>query len=141
MLALEPIIVERLKAELPAGAAWLVKGHATDGGDRRPADGPVAVVMFADASVPSVRGTAAVVQSVWTVLLATRRMGLVSVALIDAAFAQAVASLHNWRPGLVAGRQWEPLMLARVAPPQYVEDGLVGLEITFTTSGLYPGQS
>lgn len=138
MLQLETLIADRLQAALPAG--WAVKGDAGSTGDRRPgASGPVAVVAINGAQVSDARGTGVVLSPAWVVALAARR-GPGAPALIDAALAAAVASLHNWQPGECAGRRWEPLQLAQVQAPQLADEGLTGLEITFTTAALYQGQ-
>lgn len=139
MLALESVIVDRLRQSLPANASWSVKGHTTDTGDRRASGGPLAVVMFAAAAVASQRTTAALVQPGFMVTLVMRR-GADAAQALDAAFAAAVQSMHNWAPGEVAGRAWEPLKLDRVQPPQYVDEGLTGLELLFVSSGLFHGQ-
>ena len=139
MLQLEPVIVARLEAALPAG--WVVKGDATGTGDRKPAtDGGLAIVSLAGSAPPTPKGTAAQVAPGWSVVLAGRK-GPSAPALIDAAVQAAIGTLHNWMPGEVAGRQWEPFRLAQVSVPLQQDDGITGVELTFTTSGLFKGQS
>lgn len=140
MLALEPVIVERLRAALPSDVSWTVKGHTSDTGDRRVTDGALAVVMFAAGDVGSQRNTAVFLRPGYTVTLVTRK-GANAAAVLDAGLAAAVADLHNWMPGAVAGRAWEPLVLQRFGPPDYIDDGLAGLELLFVSSGLFDGQS
>ena len=139
MLQLEPVIVARLAAALPAG--WAVKGDATGAGDRRPAaDGGLAVVALAGSAPPSPRTTAVLVAPGWSVVLAARK-GAGAPALLDAGVAAVIASLHNWMPGEVGGRRWEPFVLAQVSVPPLQDDGITGVELTFTTTGLFQGQS
>lgn len=140
MFALEPVITARVQAALaPLSAGWATYGHAGSTGDRRPDAAPAAVVAFSDARPGDVRGQAATVDTAWQVLLVARR-GATAPALIDAAIAAVIGALHNWRPGEVAGRRWEPLRLSGVQSPAYPDDGLMGIEIAFTTTALYRGQ-
>ena len=136
MLALEPVIVEQLRSGLAAG--WKVMGFTSDAGRR---DGwPLASVSFVDGNVADSKAGAAAVQAAWRVTLIAKR-GDQAAALVDAAFAAVMASLHNWAPpGEIGGRRWERLRLLQVTPPQYPEDGLVGLDLTFTTQARYDGQ-
>ena len=135
MLTLEPVICARLREALTA--PWTVMGFTADAG-RRDGDG-IASVLFADANVADPKTSAALVQSGWRVTLVRRRSAAAAVE-VDAAFTAVVKALHNWRPGEVAGRRWEPVRLQQVMPPQYAEEGLVGLELTFTTAARYDGQ-
>ena len=135
MLALEPVIVEQLRSGLAAG--WKVMGFASDTG-RRDA-WPLASVSFVDGNVADSKAGAAAVQTAWRVTLIAKR-GDQAVALIDGAFAASMSSLHNWQPAdEVGGRRWERLRLLQVMPPQYPEDGLVGVDLTFTTQARYDG--
>lgn len=135
MLALEPVIVEQLRSCL--APAWTVKGYTSDAG-RRDA-WPLASVSFVDGNVADSKAGAAAVQPAWRVTLVAKR-GDEAAALIDAAFAATMAGLHNWTPaGEVGGRRWERLRLLQVMPPQYPEDGLAGIDLTFTTQARYEG--
>jgi hypothetical protein len=136
MLALEPVIVEQLRSSLAAG--WKVMGFASDSGRR---DGwPLASVSFVDGNVADSKAGAAAVQAAWRVTLIAKR-GDQAAVLLDAAFADVMASLHNWAlPGEIGGRRWERMRLLQVTPPQYPEDGLVGLDLTFTTQARYDGR-
>ena len=51
-----------------------------------------------------------------------------------------IEAMHGWAPGQHAGRGWEPLQLAAVADAVFAEDGLAGVELTFSTQALYRGQ-
>jgi hypothetical protein len=135
MLALEPVIVEQLRSGLADG--WTVMGFAGDAGRR---DGwPLASVSFVDGNVADSKAGAAAVQAAWRVTLIAKR-GDAAVALVDTAFAAAMAALHNWAPASeVGGRRWERLRLLQVTPPQYPEDNLVGIDLTFTTQARYDG--
>lgn len=139
MLQLEPVIVSYLESALPAG--WVVKGDATGVGDRKPpADGGLVVVSLIGSAPPTAKGTAAQVAPGWSVVLVARK-GAGAPALIDGALIAAIGALHAWMPGEVAGRKWEPFQLAQVSVPPLQDDGITGVELTFTTSGLFKGQS
>lgn len=135
MLALEPVIVSRLREGLPSG--WTVMGISSDDG-RRDA-WPLASVSFIDGGVADSKAGAAAVQAAWRVQLVAKRSADAAV-LVDVAFAACMSTLHGWAPqGQVSGRLWERLKLLQVRAPQYPEDNLVGLEITFTTQARYDG--
>lgn len=136
MLALESVIVARLRVVLPDG--WTVMGFTSDKGKRE--GSLLASVLFVAGNVPDSKAGAANVQPAWRVTLVTRRGDDASTA-IDEAFGLSVEALHNWTPGTVSGRTWARMSLVQVAPPQYPEDGLVGIELTFTTSARFDGQS
>lgn len=138
MLQLETVIVDRLRSELPAG--WSVKGEATDAGDRRP--GPssrVAVVALIGTAAPEGKTTAVLLRPTWAVTLASRR-GPATPAEVDAALIATIRALHNWPVPNTGGLSWVPFELGQVQVPPPMDDGLTGLEITFTTGALYRGQ-
>lgn len=138
MLALEPIITARVREALaPLPGPWQVFGHSTDGGQRDQT--PLASVMFSDARVADSASTAANVQAAWRVTLVARRHDDAA-SHLDAAFSAVMQSLHDWDPGAAAGRRWNRLRLEHVQPPQFGDDGLVGLDATFTTHARYDGQ-
>ena len=95
--------------------------------------------MFADASVADSKSGAANIAPVFRVTLVTRK-GTAAAATVDAAFAAVVAALHNWSPGSVSGRVWNRMALVAVMPPQYPDDGLVGIELAFNTHARFDGQ-
>ncbi|MFV0678513.1 hypothetical protein [Variovorax sp. tm] len=136
MIALEPVIVERLRASL--ADAWVVKGMFFDDG-RRSGD-LFASVTFADADVPASEDTGAMVRPLWLVTLVAKGTDANVAAQLDSAFAIAVEALHGWAPGPVGGRRWERFRLARVKPPPYLDTGLVGIELGFSTSARFDGQ-
>ncbi|CAA2108213.1 hypothetical protein [Variovorax paradoxus] len=136
MFALEPAIVTRLRGELPQ--AWAVKGVFTDSGKRDP--DLLASVLFIDASVPASDVPGALVRPFWAVTLMAKRSDAEALAHLDGAFALVVEALQGWTPGRVAGRNWERLQLASVKPPPYPENGLVGIELVFSTSARFDGQ-
>ncbi|CAN7475137.1 hypothetical protein [Variovorax paradoxus] len=135
MFALEPVIVERLRAAL--GAAWTVKGYTSDDGNRDAF--PFASVFFGDGNIADNKTSALAVQPGWRVSLVART-GEGAAELLDAAFSAAIASLHNWAPGSAAGRRWARMFLVRFAPPQYADAGLTGVELLFSTTAQYRGQ-
>lgn len=134
MLSLEAVIATRLRGGLAPG--WTVMGLSTDLG-RRDA-WPLVSVAFDDGDVPDSKAGAAAVRCAWRVTLVAKR-GADVAALVDAAFADCMALLHNWAPGQVAGRLWERMRLVQIQPPQYPEDGLVGFDLTFSTQARYDG--
>lgn len=136
MLALEPVIVDRLRETL--AAAWTVKGYTSDKGER--SGHALASVMFAAGAVSDVKAGAVALQPGWQVLLSAKQ-GVDAALLLDAAFAEVIASLHNWEPGAAGGRRWGALSLVRFAPPQYPLEGFVGIELLFSTTGRYHGQA
>ena len=135
MLALEPVILARLKTAL--GTGWACFGHSVTAGQRD--SFPLASVMFTDARVEDSKTGAVNIGPAWRVTLVARK-GQGAAALLDTAFAAAIASLHNWAPGLAAGRAWNRLTLGAVTAPVFADDGLTGLELTFTTHARYDGQ-
>ena len=136
MIALEPVIVERLRASL--AEAWTVKGMFFDAGKRDP--DLFVSVMFADADVPASEVPGALVRPLWLVTLVAKRADAEAAAQLDGAFALVIEALHGWGPGQVAGRRWELLQLVRVKPPPFLENGLVGIELGFSTSARFDGQ-
>lgn len=137
MLALEPVIVERLRQAL--ASEWTVKGLFSDTGKREP--DMFASVMFADSDVPASEATGVLVRPLWTVTLMVRRGDPVGATAIDVAFAVVIEALHGWAPPAQGtARRWERLRLLRVKPPPYPENGLVGVELGFSTSARFDGQ-
>lgn len=132
MLALEPHLKARLQT-LPALTGWAVR-TGTELTDRRVV--PAADVRCTGAQVPDSKTGAVMVAPEWTVTLVVRRSDEAANQL-DAAFAAVIASLHNWAPGQHGGRGWEPLKLVRVTEPQFVDEGLAGCELLFTTGARY----
>ena len=134
MLALEKLIAQRLR-ELPALTGWAVR-TGTDDADRRPV--PAVDVRMGGAEVPKAGQRAVQLQPHWQVSLVVARSDDAA-ATLDAAIEAVIAALHNWRPAQ-DGRQWSELYLQRVLPVDFSESGLVGFELTFTTSSLFHGQ-
>jgi len=136
VIALEPVIVARLRESL--ADAWTVKGMFFDDG-KRAAD-LFASVMFADADVPASEVPGALVRPLWLVTLIAKGADAQAASQLDGAFAVAVEALHGWAPGPVGGRRWERLQLVRVKPPPYLDTGLAGVELGFSTSARFDGQ-
>lgn len=136
MLALEPAIVQRLRASL--AEAWTVKGMFSDAGKREP--DLLASVMFGDADVPASEVPGVLVRPLWLVTLVGRRADAESAPKLDGAFALVIETLHGWAPGQITGRRWERLRLVRVKPPPFLENGLIGIELAFSTSARFDGQ-
>jgi len=136
MLALEPAIVARLRAELPE--TWTVKGMFSDSG-RRDAE-LFASVLFIDGNVPASDAPGALVRPFWAITLMAKRSDADAPVHLDSAFSRVIEALQGWTPGAIAGRRWERLQLASVKPPPYPEAGLVGIELVFSTSARFDGQ-
>ncbi|MET3915970.1 hypothetical protein ABID97_002752 [Variovorax sp. OAS795] len=136
MLALEPAIVARLRAELPE--TWTVKGMFSDSG-RRDAE-LFASVLFIDGNVPASDAPGALVRPYWAITLMAKRSDADAPVHLDSAFSRVIEALQGWTPGRIAGRRWERLQLASVKPPPYPEAGLVGIELVFSTSARFDGQ-
>lgn len=135
MLRLEPKLVEQVRSAL--GAGWTCMGYSEDG--MRDAL-PLASVRVDGAAVVDSKTGAVNVEPRLTVTLATKRSDKAAGELDDA-FAAVVAQVHNWRPGEVSGRQWNPFSLQQAVPPEYLPDGLVGIALSFTTHARYDGQT
>lgn len=136
MLALTAPLKARLAA-LPALTGWAVR-TGSEQVDRRLV--PAVDVRCGGAGVVDSRTGAAMVAPEWMVTLIVKR-GDGAADQIEAAFAAVVGSLHNWRPGQLGGRGWEPLSLARVTEPLFDDAGVVGCELLFTTGARYMGQN
>lgn len=134
MLALANPIKARLAA-LPQLTGWAVRS-STESTERRTL--PAVDVRCTGANVADRKQGAALVAPEWTVLLMMRRAPDAA-DMLDAAFAAVFASLHNWMPGQVGGRGWEPLQLARVQEPVFADTGDVGYEMVFSTAARYIG--
>lgn len=135
MLAITTPLKTRLQA-LPALAGWALRA-ATDTADRRVL--PAVAVRCSGAQVADSKAGAVMVAPQWTVTLVVQRSDQAADEL-DAAFAAVIESLHNWMPGRHGSRGWEPLRLARVTEPDFIDEGLAGLDLTFTTGAKYDGQ-
>jgi len=134
MFLLEINICERLRAALPA---WEVMGWSTGKGNRDA--GALVSVMFAAGALADVKEGAVGLAPGWNVLLSVKR-GPSAAALLDTAISTVVEQLHNWAPGEAGGRKWGALKLARFAPPEFADGGLIGIELLFSTTGRYFGQ-
>ena len=134
MLALEPLIQERLRA-LPVFTGWQVRG-GTVATDRRGVPG--VDVRMAGASVAQLRKPAVSLQPLWVVSLVVQR-GDGGADQLGGALVAVIGSLHNWRPE-VAGRSWTELQVAGVSEAQFSDSGFAGYEITFTTVAVFDGQ-
>ena len=135
MFALNAPIKARLQS-LPALAGWTVR-TSTELVDR--ATLPAVDVRVPGGGVAGARSGAVMVQPGWSLVLAVRRSATAANEL-EAAFAAVIEAMHGWAPGQHAGRGWEPLQLAAVADAVFAEDGLAGVELTFSAQALYRGQ-
>lgn len=135
MLALEAPIKARLQA-LPQLTGWALR-VGTDQGER--ATVPAVDARCPAAGVADRKGGAVLVSPEWQITLAVRRGDEVA-EMLDAALAAVIESLHGWQPGLHGGRGWERMVLSRISEPMLPDAGLVGYELTFSTSATYAGQ-
>lgn len=134
MFLLEINLCERLRESLPA---WEVMGWSTGKGNRDAA--ALVSVMFAAGALADVKEGAVALAPAWSVLLSVKR-GPAAAALLDTAITKVIEQLHNWAPGEAGGRKWGALKLARFAPPDFADGGLIGIELLFSTTGRYFGQ-
>lgn len=135
MLELTQPLKERL-ATLPALQGWVVR-MSTDLADR---SAVTAVdVRMAGATIGSNKTGALLLQPGWQLVLQVRR-GADAAEVLSAAFAAVIECLHGWQPGHHGGRGWEPFALASVADAVFADDGLAGIELTFSTGARYMGQ-
>jgi hypothetical protein len=134
MFLLEINLCERLRESLPA---WEVMGFSTGKGNRDAA--ALVSVMFAAGALADVKEGAVALAPGWSVLLSVKR-GPAAAALLDDAIPKVIEQLHNWAPGEAGGRKWGALKLARFAPPDFADGGLIGIELLFSTTGRYFGQ-
>lgn len=134
MLALANPIKLRL-LDLPELGTWAVRTNTEDA-DRTVV--PAADVRCIGADASAQRG-GVMVGPVWQVELVVRR-GDTAADQLDQALSAVICSLQGWQPGGHGGRGWEALSLVRITEPVYADVGLVGYELSFSTSGLYTGQ-
>lgn len=134
MFALAPAIKARL-ALLPSLDGWQLRTNL----DEVPRTAYPAVEIRADEGGATDRGSAALVDVGWGVHLIVTKSETAADAL-DAAFAEVVASLHNWKPGTAGGVPWGPLKLAKVEPSDVAEQGLVAHSLIFRTTATLVGQ-
>lgn len=135
MLALESPLKTRLAA-LPVLTGWAVR-TGTELSDRRMV--PAADVRCTGARTTDSETTAVTLDPAWTVTLVVPRSDQAA-GQLDAALAAVIGSLHNWCPGLQSGRAWRRMALQTVREPEFVAEGLAGLELVFATSTVYHGQ-
>lgn len=133
MLAVGNPIKDRLAVLLGAWSVYL----RADAVDKRAV--PAVEVGIDGAQVADSKTGAVSLAPNWMVTLVVRR-GDGAAAQLDAAFAAVVESLHNWAPGEQGGRKWERLRLVSVREPDFVEEGLAGMVLVFSTGARYDGQ-
>ena len=131
MLALEPLLKTRLQA-LPALTGWAVRA-GTDLADRRMLP---AVEIACDGADVNASLSVVKIDPRWVVTLMLRR-GDNTADMLDAAFAAVLTSLHSFTPGQQAGRYWSVLALQQVQAPQFGDEGLAGIVMTFKTGTAY----
>ncbi len=122
MFATVPAIATRLSAAL--GAGWTVADGAQSQ-DRSAL--PRADVRLHGATLSSASGPGVTLQARYVVLLCVSSAST-AFSQLDAAFTQAIAQLHYWRPD---GQQAR-LQLQDFAEAAFAEQGLFGYELSFT---------
>lgn len=135
MLALGNTIKDRL-ATVPALTGWFVR-KGTANVDRKPL--PSADVRFGDAQSIPTRNTAAQLSPQWVITLSIKASDDAE-EMLDAAIAGVIKHLHNWAPGQVGGRGWEPLRVTGVVAADFPPDGVLAFELSFASQALYDGQ-
>jgi hypothetical protein len=71
-----------------------------------------------------------------TCVLVNRRSDTAA-AELDAAMEEVVGCLHGWRPAVPGGRAWSELRAAGVREAEFVDAGLVGYAVEFTTVSVF----
>lgn len=134
MLALDPLIKTRLAA-LGSLQHWQVRG-CTEEVDRSAV--PAADIRLAAAQVGDSKAGAVTVQPGWGITLVTKR-GATAAADLDAAVAAVIGAMQGWNPSKAADKpgMWSEFKLSGIEPPDFLREGLVGLELIFTTGGAY----
>ena len=132
MLALEPLLKTRLQA-LPALTGWAMRA-STDLADRRML--PAVEVACDGAGVTASQASGVKIEPRWIITLMLRRSDDAA-DMLDAAFAAVLSSLHSFTPGQLAGRYWSALALQRVEAPQFGDEGIAGIAMTFSTGAVY----
>ena len=134
MLALDPLIKTRLAA-LDALQGWQVRG-CTEVVDRSAV--PAADIRLAAAQVGDSKMGAVTVQPGWGITLVAKR-GPTAAADLDAAVAAVIGAMQGWNPSKAANQpgMWSDFKLTGIEPPDFLQEGLVGLELVFTTGGAY----
>ncbi|WP_043005030.1 hypothetical protein [Comamonas testosteroni] len=132
MLLLEQVIKSRL-AGRSALAAWQVRG-ASQLCDRTQV--PAIEVRMSGAGLGDVSREAAQLEPRWSCVLVNRRSDTAA-AELDAAMEEVVGCLHGWRPAVPGGRAWSELRAAGVREAEFVDAGLVGYAVEFTTVSVF----
>lgn len=134
MFALAPALTTRLAA-LPSLDGWQLRTNL----DEVARSAYPAVEIRVEEGGAAERGGAALVDAVWGVHLIVAKSATAA-ATLDAAFAEVIASLHNWKPGTAGGVPWNPLKLVKVEPVEIAEQGLVAYSLIFRTTATFVGQ-
>ena len=135
MLALINPIKTRLET-LPQLAGWHVRTNV-EAADRRQL--PAVDLRCVGAAASATKSGAVMVSPQWLVTLVIER-GDTAAGQLDPAMSAVICALHGWQPGDFGGRGWEAMALVRITEPEFASEGVVGYELTFSTSGLYTGQ-
>ena len=143
MLALEPVIVERLQQAM-AGLGFAVKVVGMSAAKDRavpPGAGLLVVVRIDDSPLSGEATTQVRLGAVWCVDICAR-LDPVSADRIDDCFRLAVQALHNWQVGMQRATRWGGISFQRLQPilPGQYGDGIYGLSAFFQTSASFKGQ-
>lgn len=136
MLALEPHLKIRLQA-LSALTGWAVR-TGTELSDRRMV--PAADVRCTGARTTDSEAAAITLDPAWTVTLVVPRSEQAA-GQLDAAVKAVIGSLHNWYPGQLSDQAWRRVALQAAREPEFVAEGQAALELVFTSSTVYHGQT
>lgn len=134
MLAMTTRIQERLRA-LPMFADWDVRTDL-EHSDRQPL--PAIDVRCGPAGVTDSENSKALLAPTYAVILVVKRSSSAA-GQLDQAMQCVIASLHNWRPGNVAGHAWRRMVLSSVGLGPDDDPSAASYLITFTTSAVYQG--
>lgn len=130
MLALAAPLKARLQC-LPQLTGWAVRTNLEEV-DRSTV--PAVDVRCVGASLSGDRRGAATLLPAWQITLVVRRSADAAEQL-DQALIAVLQALQGWKP---AG--WDPLSLQVITEPIFAEEGLVGYQLTYSTTLLVKGQ-
>ncbi len=141
MLALEPVLCAELQAVPALADVFSIRAGTDAEASRRTV--PAIEVSFEGVSLQASNDRAAKVSVGWGVHIIVRRSPTAALEL-DAALAQVIACLLNFKPGMQGARHWSALKLvpggSAVQRPEFVEQGLAEYAVIFETSAVYNGR-
>lgn len=135
MLALEPIIVERLAAD-PGLSGWTIAGSLDN--VSRATLPRIDVRVGASIRAAGSRTAAQLAPDVDVMLITERTQA--GAEHLDAAIPVVIAALQNWSPGNVCNRQWSPLVAVNSSMDPAMDEHQLSIALVFSTAATYHGQ-